>query len=295
MELRQIQYFTQLYKDCNITKASQTLFISQQGLSKSIHNLEKELGFPLFERSVFGVSPTNSADRLYHLFQNVLTSYDSLNTEVENVRQNQNLRIAAPSGFSLACDKEKFLNYTNLYSKELPIYAECANHALPAYLREQRADIAFMPSPIPDELQSHVVVSKEPVYAIMTDTHPLASYQTVSIEDLKYQKLLLLDYYENFNTSLLHFADSKNIPYRIYKKSSINEFLPFIYSGGLIGFSTKSIFQHFHFPDILFIPMIQENGTNITIETHLVTLKDVLPTPKLQQYIEYEKGLHHAK
>ena len=63
MELRQIQYFVQLYKDCNITKASQALFISQQGLSKSIHKLE-ELGFYTFQRSVSGVKPTDPAHRL---------------------------------------------------------------------------------------------------------------------------------------------------------------------------------------------------------------------------------------
>ena len=52
MELRQIEFFLQLYKDRNVTVASQNLYISQQGMSKSIANLEKEIGFPLFKRSV---------------------------------------------------------------------------------------------------------------------------------------------------------------------------------------------------------------------------------------------------
>lgn len=54
MELRQIQYFLQLYWDCNMTKSSKALFISQQGLSKSISKLEEELGFLLFQRSSIG-------------------------------------------------------------------------------------------------------------------------------------------------------------------------------------------------------------------------------------------------
>ena len=61
MELRQIQYFVQLYKDCNMTKSSQALYISQQGLSKSVSKLEAELGFPLFRRTSSGVTPTESA------------------------------------------------------------------------------------------------------------------------------------------------------------------------------------------------------------------------------------------
>ena len=48
MDLRQIEFFLKLYEEKNFTKASQKLYISQQGLSKSIYKLEKELGFLLF-------------------------------------------------------------------------------------------------------------------------------------------------------------------------------------------------------------------------------------------------------
>lgn len=69
MELRQIEFFLQLYKDRNVTVASQNLYISQQGMSKSIANLEKEIGFPLFKRSVSGVEPTVEARELHIYFR----------------------------------------------------------------------------------------------------------------------------------------------------------------------------------------------------------------------------------
>lgn len=100
MELRQIQYFIQLYKDKNITKASQTLFISQQGLSKSISKLEEELGFLLFERSALGVTPTESADRLYSYCSQILHSYYDMEKEIDNIRKERVLRIVAPHGTS---------------------------------------------------------------------------------------------------------------------------------------------------------------------------------------------------
>lgn len=71
MDLRQIEFFLKLYEEKNFTKASQKLYISQQGLSKSIYKLEKELGFLLFERSVKGVVPTEHANRLYQYFNDV--------------------------------------------------------------------------------------------------------------------------------------------------------------------------------------------------------------------------------
>lgn len=292
MELRQIQHFIQLYTNQNMTKASEALFISQQGLSKSIINLEKELDLSLFERSNSGVCPTDSADKLYHFFQNVLSSYQNLNQEVEKVRKNRAVKIAAPTGFSLTCDKHKFLEYSSLDPECSPLYKEYDSHLFPSCLEEQKADIAFMLAPIPDKLQSHLIVSREPLYAVVSKEHPLSSKDSIGVEDLCHQNLLLLNLYDNFNTSILELADSKNIPYHISKKATINEFLPFLCSGTLIGFSTRDIFKHFNFPDIRFIPMVMEDGSTITIDTHLVTLKNSECNPKIQQYINYEKELY---
>lgn len=68
MEIRHIKYFIQVYHDLNITRASKSLFISQQALSKAIVNLEEEIGCPLFERSVSGLNATRYADELYGYF-----------------------------------------------------------------------------------------------------------------------------------------------------------------------------------------------------------------------------------
>ena len=90
MELRQIEFFLQLYKDRNITVASQNLYISQQGMSKSIANFEKEVGFPLFKRSVSGVKPTAEAGELYSYFRTVMKSYAGLQKKVNDIEMRKN-------------------------------------------------------------------------------------------------------------------------------------------------------------------------------------------------------------
>ncbi|MFR3343512.1 MAG: LysR family transcriptional regulator [Anaerobutyricum sp.] len=47
-------------------------------MSKSIANLEKEIGFPLFKRSVSGVEPTVEARELHIYFRTVMESYTAL-------------------------------------------------------------------------------------------------------------------------------------------------------------------------------------------------------------------------
>ncbi|MCI5502505.1 MAG: LysR family transcriptional regulator, partial [Eubacterium sp.] len=115
MELRQIQYFIQLYKDLNITRASRNLYISQQGLSKSINRLEEELGFSLFHRYPSGVTPTDEANALYGHFIKIADSYYELTMAVENIRHNRILKIAAFHGFALSCNKNSFTEYRQLH------------------------------------------------------------------------------------------------------------------------------------------------------------------------------------
>ena len=98
MELRQIQYFIQLYQDRNITRASKNLYISQQGLSKSVSRLEEELGFSLFDRHTSGVVPTREADALFVHFNKIANSYQELQLAIDALRQNRVLKIAAYHG-----------------------------------------------------------------------------------------------------------------------------------------------------------------------------------------------------
>lgn len=84
--------FLQLYKDRNVTVASQNLYISQQGMSKSIANLEKEVGFPLFKRSVSGVEPTTEARELHIYFRTVMERYTALWKKVRELKRKEKLQ-----------------------------------------------------------------------------------------------------------------------------------------------------------------------------------------------------------
>lgn len=59
VDFRQLETFVEVCEQMSFTKAASNLYISQQGVSKSIKTLEDELGVSLFLRTNSSISLTN--------------------------------------------------------------------------------------------------------------------------------------------------------------------------------------------------------------------------------------------
>ncbi len=77
MKLEEMKYFVEIVKAGSINQASKTLYIAQPALSRTIASLERELGFPLLERSKHGVTPTAEGKTVYEDCLNMLESYNN--------------------------------------------------------------------------------------------------------------------------------------------------------------------------------------------------------------------------
>src|SRR5215210_6697394 len=62
MELRHLRYFVTAAEEMNISRASARLRVSQPAVSRQIHDLEEELGVPLFKREKNGLSLTEAGE-----------------------------------------------------------------------------------------------------------------------------------------------------------------------------------------------------------------------------------------
>jgi len=79
MRIEQLEYFLEIARKKSFSSASENLYITPQSLSRSIYNMEKELGFSLFKRSFQGVSITKEGEiflemarKLVHNYRNTL-------------------------------------------------------------------------------------------------------------------------------------------------------------------------------------------------------------------------------
>lgn len=72
MNIKQLQYLQEIAIQGSISKAAQTLYISQQALSEMLRDIETELNFKLFLRSNKGIMPTNKGEKVLEDLSTIL-------------------------------------------------------------------------------------------------------------------------------------------------------------------------------------------------------------------------------
>ena len=103
MTFRQLSYVVEISKSGSINKAAHNLFISQTGISASVHDLEEELGICLFNRTNRGVEFTPEGKE----FLSYAISLVEQKQRVERLYSG-NKEAAAPTRFSVSTQRYPF-------------------------------------------------------------------------------------------------------------------------------------------------------------------------------------------
>ena len=102
MEIRQLEAFAAVMSAGSVTGAGRLLGRSQPAVSRSIQELEAEIGYPLFQRFGPRVAPTREASELYQDVERTLTSLRQVKSRAEQIARQAPppLTIAATSALA---------------------------------------------------------------------------------------------------------------------------------------------------------------------------------------------------
>lgn len=90
MNFLQLRYFKTVAELEHMTKAAGQLYISQPALSKSMHMLEQEVGYPLFDREGTGIHLNGNGRILYRYASEILSALDNAMTEISDINNHKN-------------------------------------------------------------------------------------------------------------------------------------------------------------------------------------------------------------
>lgn len=101
---KHMDYVYAVYEERSFTKAAEKLYISQPALSSTIKKLEKELGYPIFERRGKEVVPTYVGERYLAAVEEICVIRRNLEQEIDDLLQLRKGKIVLGSTTFIAAN-----------------------------------------------------------------------------------------------------------------------------------------------------------------------------------------------
>lgn len=102
MTLQQLKFAVEIEKTRSITAAAKSLYIGQPNVSKSIKELERELGVILFRRTVHGIEPTAAGVQFLRHAKGILRQMQQLESLYQPAGEGVHFALFAPRSAYIA-------------------------------------------------------------------------------------------------------------------------------------------------------------------------------------------------
>lgn len=196
MKLAHLRYFKHLASVLSYTKAAKDLFIAQPTLSAAIKRMEQELGFPLFRRSegvAARIELTNQGKIYLEYVTRALETYDEgIRLAEQSIVISENtMRLGTVYSMKGQFWSQAISSFVSQYDQRPLLHMEQAySGELARQLKEGKIDVAFAAQTEEATDLNMVYVWHQPLVACVNKEHPLASKKSVSLDDLKENRLL---------------------------------------------------------------------------------------------------------
>lgn len=194
MNIQKYKAFVTTVSCGSFTKAAEILNYSQSGISRMIHDLEKEWKVILLKRSKLGVRLTSSGMKLLPYAENVCKEYEKLQTEVDELQGLKSGLIRIGTFSSVATHwlpniiREFQKDYPEIdYEMLLGDYTE-----IEEWILEGRVDCGFLRLPTHAELDT-VFLEQDRLLVVLPERHPLAEYRKIPVSALCEEPFMLLE------------------------------------------------------------------------------------------------------
>lgn len=195
MELRHLRYFIAVAEELHFRRAAEKLHIVQPALSKQISSLEHELGILLLNRDRRHVSLTEAGQAFFREAIEVVAQADGAMRRALAVSKGEvgrlNIGFIHPALAELLPHTIRRLR--NNYPDIMLTMTETYSRTSIERILNRSMDVSFIRMPVEDRSEySYEIVSEEPVMLIVPGDHRLATSETVTMEDIAGENLMLI-------------------------------------------------------------------------------------------------------
>ncbi len=290
LELRHLRCFVALAEELHFTRAAAKLHIEQSPLSRTIKELEEELGALLFDRDRRGTRLTQAGSVF---LQDVHRLFSTLELAREKVKAVSSgtlgiLRIAVPRG----CIDPRLSSFLARCREEDPeVELRLTEAPLAEQLRGLRSgdfNVGFAYTLDVGDGVIAVPVWTDPLVVVVSARHPLLVHKQVPLVDLTRYPLVMADpsLFGQCNCELdrlLQTATGK--PGVVEHVASMDMMLTLVAAGYGVGFANATRIGVCHRPDIVTRPLAAPNVVHTTYLLRPVSRTDAPPAIPLDRFV----------
>lgn len=228
MDIKDLRCFCHVYEVQGINKAAKQLFITPQGLSKIIQNLEEEFQMPLFERTSKGMIPTESATYLFQHSQTLMHQMEDITIGMRKLKEKEHFEI----GFSCGVLHLFPFHTLEVLRKQYPdvniSWNEDDNESVLEKLERNQLDAAFVIGNVSYQKFYSKEQYQKNLDVLVYEGHPFYERETLSIEDLEHTPLITMNEkfysYHSFIQRCQDFGFVPNIVFKTMESQLIYHF-----------------------------------------------------------------------
>lgn len=262
MDIKQLKYFLQVCKYKSFSKAAKEIYITQQGLSKAISNLEEELQYPLFYNTSNGIITTKYGEYLQKRSEHIVQEFDSI---LEGLNQIANmeegtLTVCFSFGVLNALSPDIISSFREEYPNIELIVKTYPDSICEEVLMNENVDLAISIGPVNEKDFNYTTIKTQFPCVLINEKNPLSKQKSVDFTDLKNEKFIILNekfhFHHNFVNRCKELGFEPNIVFTtseiitIHKLSHLNEG---------IGVSVDFMANDLNYPNVRSIPFIDKS------------------------------------
>ncbi len=268
MEIRQIQYFLSIVERGSFSAAADEHFISQSSLSKVVIALEKELGYPLFDRTKRKVSLTPAGDAFLVHAHKLNSAYKLMLVETDGYKTTMDsFSIAAIPILTQYGITSSIAQFREMYPDlHLSLEEIDGLNILPA-LDEHRFDLAFTRHNFLNKDQyTCLEICKDKLLVVISKLNRHANRSSISLKELSKDNFIVFDKVTDLHRLIMNECGKAGFEPTIFY-SSHRKVSVFGLVGTNIGLALMpvKIYEYHQHPDILAIPLEEEIECNVVL------------------------------
>ncbi len=295
MEIKQLKYFIQVCDDQNFSKAAKNLYITQQGLSKAIKNLEAEIDMALFDRENNGVFLTDYGQEFEKKVRKVITNFDDFSSEVDELKKGMrgHIKIALAFGVINALGPDIFAEFADQYPNIFLEFQEFDDLSCEKAVFKSEVDVGFTIGPINRGIFSGQAVVKDQLCFLINQKNWLYNKEKIFYKDLDRENIISVNHnfklYKNFIANCQQAGFQPKFYYTTMEMMLVQNFSVTNKGVGIcVDFISKNLKNT--------RSVIPADGNNCW-EIYLITKKNYAQSPAVQSFSNwfYEKSTTELK